>query len=102
MLTPHFDPPKGYPGCRGTGVRAKMRALSSTKGATMKANVGSADRAIRLVLGLVLLSGYFWLGGAARWVALIGLALVVTAGLSFCPLYTLLGISTGGHAAKGR
>ena len=68
----------------------------------MKANVGSVDRAIRLVLGLVLLSGYFWLSGAERWVALVGLVLVVTAGLRFCPLYTLLGINTGGHAAKGR
>lgn len=65
-------------------------------------NVGSADRAIRLVLGLVLLSGYFWLSGAARWVAVIGLVLIATAGLSFCPLYALLGMNTGAPAAKGR
>ncbi len=66
----------------------------------MKANVGSADRAIRLVLGLILVSGYFWLSGAARWFALVGLVLIVTAGLGFCPLYTLLGINTGAPAAK--
>ena len=67
----------------------------------MKTNVGSMDRVVRLVLGLVLLSGYFWLSGGTRWVALAGLVLIVTAGVSFCPLYALLGIDTGAHAAKG-
>lgn len=68
----------------------------------MITNVGSVDRAIRLVLGLVLLSGYFWLSGGSRWVALAGLVLILTAGLRFCPLYSLLGINTGAPAAKGR
>jgi hypothetical protein len=60
----------------------------------MNTNVGSIDRAIRVVLGLGILSAVFWLQGSMRWLGLIGLVPLLTSIFSFCPLYTVLGIRT--------
>jgi hypothetical protein len=61
----------------------------------MTTNVGTIDRIIRIVIGLVLLwyalmataTGYNWIG----W---IGVIPIVTALVGSCPLYSILGIST--------
>lgn len=55
-------------------------------------NVGSVDRAIRIVLGIVLLSLVF-IGPKTLW-GLIGLVPLVTALVGWCPAYTLFGIKT--------
>jgi Protein of unknown function (DUF2892) len=60
----------------------------------MNTNVGSIDRAVRIVAGLALLSLVFLLNGSARWLGLIGVVPLLTASFRFCPLYTVLGIST--------
>ncbi len=60
----------------------------------MKVNIGSADKVVRIVVGLALLSLLFLLEGKARWFGLIGLVPLLTAFMGFCPLYTLLGVST--------
>ncbi|HQT77880.1 MAG TPA: DUF2892 domain-containing protein [Rhodopila sp.] len=60
----------------------------------MTANVGTADRVIRIIAGLVLLSLLFLLDGPARWFGLIGIIPLVTAFVRFCPLYAILGIRT--------
>jgi hypothetical protein len=60
----------------------------------MKTNVGSIDRAVRIVAGLVLLSAVFLLPAPTRWFGLIGLVPLLTAAVGFCPLYTLLGVNT--------
>jgi len=60
----------------------------------MDRNVGTVDRVLRIVAGLVLLSLLFLLEGNARWFGLIGLVPLLTASLSWCPLYTLFGIRT--------
>jgi len=60
----------------------------------MKVNVGSADKAVRIVIGLALLSLFFFLEGGARWFGLIGVVPLLTAFTGFCPLYTLLGVNT--------
>lgn len=60
----------------------------------MKANIGSTDRAIRIVIGISVLSLYFFLEGGARWVGLIGLVPILTALINFCPAYSLLGMNT--------
>jgi len=67
----------------------------------MQFNVGSVDRSIRLVVGTVLIVLPFlgmvswfetsWLRYAS---VLIGLVLVVTAALRFCPAYGLFGFRT--------
>jgi Protein of unknown function (DUF2892) len=57
----------------------------------MLKNVGSADRNIRIVLGIAII-----IAGIAMqsWWGLVGLLPLLTAGLNFCPLYVILGIST--------
>lgn len=58
----------------------------------MKSNLGTLDRGLRIAVGLILiglsLSGVIGLWG---W---IGLVAVATGLFSFCPAYSLLGIST--------
>lgn len=60
----------------------------------MRANVGSADRLIRIVLGLVLFSLFFLLDGNLKYLGLIGFVPLLTAFVKWCPLYTLFGINT--------
>ena len=60
----------------------------------MKANVGSIDKTLRFLAAIVLFSMFFVLEGYARYIALFGLVPLSTALLSWCPLYTLLGVNT--------
>ncbi len=55
-------------------------------------NESVLDRALRIVLGAVLLSLYF-LGPKTAW-GLIGLVPIATSLIGSCPIYTLLGVST--------
>ena len=67
-------------------------------------NIGSADRLVRIAIGAVLFyGGLAVLSAPLSYLALIvGIALLLTAAFGTCTLYTLLGINTGGKAAKGR
>jgi hypothetical protein len=60
----------------------------------MTTNIGSADRVIRIVIGLALLSLLALAEGKARWWGLVGLLPLLTAFVGNCPLYGLLGVST--------
>lgn len=60
----------------------------------MNKNVGTADKVVRIVLGLGLLSLLAVLQGNMRWLGLIGLVPLGTALMGFCPLYAVLGIKT--------
>ncbi len=60
----------------------------------MKHNIGSADKVLRIIIGLVLLSLIFILDGTIRWIGLIGIMPIITAFAGNCPLYSVLGIST--------
>lgn len=60
----------------------------------MSANVGSIDRVIRVIIGLALLSLLVLLEGDMKWLGLIGIVPLGTALIRFCPLYTLVGLST--------
>jgi len=66
-------------------------------------NVGSADRAIRVLLGVVLVAAPFMpflaglFAGWGAWkllVALVGIVLLGTAAMRFCPLYAIFGVRT--------
>lgn len=61
-----------------------------------KTNVGSADRILRIVLGLGLLAWFFLDQGTGFWhyAKLIGILPLATALMSTCPLYSVLGVST--------
>ncbi len=58
----------------------------------MSRNVGTVDRVIRVVVGLVLISLVFW-GPQTNW-GWIGLVPLVTGLVGSCPAYKLLGLST--------
>jgi hypothetical protein len=57
----------------------------------MKLNMGSADRIIRAVLGAaVIAAGVYF----QSWFGVIGLVLLGTAAVGWCPAYLPFGIST--------
>ncbi len=57
----------------------------------MKANIGTADRVVRVVAGLVIVGvGTYY---RSLW-GLIGLAPLLTAAVRICPLYVPFGFST--------
>jgi len=66
----------------------------------MKTNVGTADRAIRILAGLGLLSLVFILEGNARWWGLVGLLPLATGLVGWCALYRPFGIDTLGEAGR--
>jgi hypothetical protein len=57
----------------------------------MLKNVGSPDRIIRVLLGAGLIITGLVL---QSWWGLVGIIPLATAGLSFCPLYSIVGLST--------
>lgn len=63
-------------------------------------NVGSADRLVRYVLAVVFfLIALFGNIGVLAWVfGLLGVIMVVTATLNFCPIWAALKINTKGKA----
>lgn len=64
----------------------------------MKANIGSIDRVVRIIVGMTLV-GLTLNGNIGVW-GWIGVVPVVTAFISFCPLYAMLGMSTCSVAPK--
>jgi len=60
----------------------------------MKANVGPVDRLVRIILGLILLSLLFILDGTIKYIGLVGIVLLITAFIKFCPLYPIFKINT--------
>ena len=57
----------------------------------MTKNIGLTDRIVRATLGVALIA-WALLGGPV-W-AWIGVVPLLTAGISFCPVYTLFGLRT--------
>ena len=53
-------------------------------------NLGTIDRVFRVVLGLALISLVF-LGPQTAW-GWLGLILLATAAISFCPIYRIFGL----------
>ena len=57
----------------------------------MKKNMGTTDKTVRIIIGLFLIVwGIF---NSKLWI-IIGLIPLITGLINYCPLYTLLGIST--------
>ena len=64
----------------------------------MKANMGTLDRSIRAIVGILLIAAWplgFLQGTLAIVLAVVGVVLLLTALLGWCPPYDLLGINTG-------
>ncbi len=63
----------------------------------MVTNVGTIDRALRIVFGLVLVAYALKLGlpdTGWNWLGCIGVVPLLTALIGSCPLYGLLGVNT--------
>lgn len=58
----------------------------------MKINVGKMDGYLRMGLGVLLLS--LWFFDPTHLVWLVGVVPIVTGFINFCPIYRLFGIST--------
>jgi len=57
----------------------------------MKQNIGSTDKIIRIILGIVIAAvGYYF----KSWWGLVALVPILTALINFCPFYPIFGIST--------
>ena len=61
-------------------------------------NLGAADRAFRALLGAVALALVFT-GPRSPW-GYLGLALLGTAAVGFCPIYAALGLTTRSRRAS--
>ncbi|HQS02367.1 MAG: hypothetical protein B7Y07_08515 [Halothiobacillus sp. 24-54-40] len=64
----------------------------------MKTNVGSIDKILRILVGLILigLAAFHVIG---VW-GYIGIVPLLTGLFNFCPAYTLLGLNTKGKSAE--
>lgn len=57
----------------------------------MKVNVGSTDRMLRIIAGIVIIAlGVYF----QSWWGIIGLVPLLTGLFRFCPLYTMLGMNS--------
>ncbi len=68
----------------------------------MKANMGTVDRVIRAIAGIALIASWplgLLEGTLAIVLPVVGVVLLVTAMLRWCPPYMLLGINTGAPKA---
>ncbi|HEX7411058.1 MAG TPA: DUF2892 domain-containing protein [Bacteroidales bacterium] len=67
----------------------------------MKKNMGAIDKLIRLALAAIVVVLYY-LGIISGTLGIVLLVLagvfVLTSFISFCPLYTIMGFSTGKHS----
>ncbi|HYG86418.1 MAG TPA: DUF2892 domain-containing protein [Azospirillum sp.] len=57
-----------------------------------RCNVGGVDRALRAIVGLILIALVF-VGPKTPW-GWVGLIPLLTAVIGFCPAYTLMGVTT--------
>jgi hypothetical protein len=57
----------------------------------MKANIGTVDRVVRAIVGVIIVGAGAYL---RSWWGLLGLLPLLTAGIRFCPAYVPFGIST--------
>jgi hypothetical protein len=67
----------------------------------MKKNMGTIDRTIRAVVGVAAIAAYLmgWLTGTLAIIVLVvGIVLLGTAAIRWCPPYDLLGINTGSRS----
>lgn len=58
----------------------------------MKVNVGSFDKILRIIAGLALIAWVLFAGGPV-W-AWLGVVLLATGLMNFCPAYAILGVNT--------
>ena len=66
----------------------------------MKSNMGTIDRAVRVIVGLVLIA--LALTGTVGVWGWLGVVPVITGALGNCPLYSVIGLNTCGKKGCGK
>ena len=66
----------------------------------MTPNVGSTDKLLRVIVGLMLLTWTLLGTGTVRWFGLVGIVPLLTALVGYCPLYSVMGVKTSNAADK--
>jgi Protein of unknown function (DUF2892) len=71
----------------------------------MHLNLGTFDRILRIVIGIALVAlAFWWLPTPWGWqgiaLMVVGLILIATALVSWCPIYSVLGLGTRESVAK--
>ena len=62
----------------------------------MTAHVGTADRFVRIAVGLALIAFAIWGTVSWSWIGWIGLVPLITGAAGRCPAYSIFGVSTCG------
>lgn len=76
-------------------VRGNPGAAIAKETDMLKTNEGTIDRALRIIVGVVLLAMFFLYPDASwRYWTLIGIVPLLTGLIGSCPLYSILGVST--------
>lgn len=60
----------------------------------MKSNIGTIDRALRIIVGLILIG--LALTGTVGWWGWLGVIPLATGAFANCPLYSIIGLNTCG------
>jgi|GEM_PF-266523 len=76
---------------KNVGLRLNEQAIYKENLMASMVNVGTADRVIRIIVGLLLA---VWSINAGNLWWILGVALIATGVFRFCGLYRLLGINT--------
>jgi hypothetical protein len=63
----------------------------------MKSNVGKTDKAIRIVLGIIIAAAGIYF---KSWWGLVALIPLITGFTGFCPLYKIVGLNSRSAGAK--
>ncbi len=72
-------------------MQIKLIQKQYIKDLKMKKNVGSVDKVIRIILGVLIIALGIY---NQSWWGLVGIVPLFTAFISWCPVYSLIGIST--------
>jgi Protein of unknown function (DUF2892) len=65
----------------------------------MKSNVGEKDKVIRIILSVIIAGiGIYY----HSWWGIIAIVPLITAFMSFCPLYSLFGMNTCSNKTKAK
>ncbi len=60
----------------------------------MHRNIGTTERWLRVIIGLIILSLIYFIDSDWRWIGLVGIVPLATAVIGWCPAYALFGINT--------
>ena len=80
----------------GTEVAHRTGSERTTGGSPVTCNVGRTDRTVRIIAGLAIVGAGFYF---RSWWGAIGVIPITVGALRWCPLFTLLKISTGKRAS---